>query len=180
MNKLMPTVAIAAILILAAGVGYLIFQNQRLIKQLAPSPQTAQNQAPQISTQTPTPITEKKIARKDVEKQIEDSINTKNYQAIKTYMTLPRVNFSLMSTECCEPMTPDEALTQLDYIEDGLPLNFDQQNATIQNLETKNPQLTNTFIGLSTGGEHLAAFTLDGNNKISAIQLSVSYKLYNQ
>ena len=95
-------------------------------------------------------------------------------------MAQPKVDFSLMSTECCEPMTPDEAAGQMDYISVGEPFNFDQQNTVIQNLKTKNPQLAQSFIGLSSKGEQLAAFTLDADNKISAIQLSVSYKLYTQ
>jgi len=168
------------VVILIAGLGYFIFQNQKLIKQLAPSPQTSPlAQSPQTQTQSPSPIA-KKITAKDVQEQITASLNSKNYQALVGYMAQPKVDFSLMSTECCEPMTPDEAAGQMDYISVGEPFNFDQQNTVIQNLKAKNPQLAQSFIGLSSKGEQLAAFTLDADNKISAIQLSVSYKLYTQ
>lgn len=84
-----------------------------------------------------------------------------------------------MSSECCEPQTPDEAVVQLSYINDGIPLDFNQQLETIKNLKNKNPQLADAFIGVSKTTEHLAAFYLDSQNRISAIQLSVSWKLYN-
>jgi len=180
MNKLLVSAVAIIILALVAGLGYFIFQNQKLISRLSPSPQTSSlAQSPQTQTQSPSP-TAKKITTKDIQEQITASVNSKNYQALAGYITLPKVNFSLMSTECCEPMTPDEAAAQMDYIAGGEPFTFDQQNPTIVSLKAKNPQLAQSFIGLSTGGEQLASFTIDANNKISSIKLSVSYKLYTQ
>ena len=75
-------------------------------------------------------------------------------------------------------MMPVEAVDQMSYIKNGIPMDFDQTNPIIVSLKSKNPQLAETFIGLSKNDEHLAAFTLDTQNKISAIQLSVSWKLY--
>jgi len=95
-------------------------------------------------------------------------------------MLTPKIDFSLMSSECCEPMTPQEASDQLSYIDKGIPLDFNQEADLVKNLKEKNSQLADTFIGISKNGEQLAAFTIDSQNKISAIQLAVTYKLYNQ
>lgn len=181
MSKLLIAIATVVVIALLAALGYFIFQNQKLIKQLSPSPKPSQlTQSPQTQPQSPSAQVEKKLTRQDIEKQVEASLNSKNYQALSGYMTTPKVNFSLMSTECCEPMTPNEAASQMNYIGGGEPFTFDQQNPTILNLKAKNPQLAQAFIGLSSAGEQLAAFTIDASNKISAIQLSISYKLYTQ
>ena len=180
-NKLLISIGAIVAVALIAGLGYFIFQNQRLAKQITPSPQTSPLvQSPQAQLPSPTPQVQKKLTLGDVEKQIEESVNSKNYQALIGYMVAPKVNFSLMSTECCEPMTPDEAASQMNYISGGESFTFNQQNSIIQNLKAKNPQLDKSYIGISTQGEQLAAFTIDASNKISAIQLSISYKLYTQ
>jgi len=180
LNKLLISIGAIVVVLLIAGLGYSIFQNQRLANQLTPSPQTSPlAQSPQTQTQNPSPVA-KKLTTKDVQEQITASVNSKNYQALASYMTQPKVNFSLMSTECCEPMTPDEAVSQMNYISGGEPFIFNQQDSTIQNLKSKNPQIDKSFIGISTQNEQLAAFTIDASDKISAIQLSISYKLYNQ
>ena len=181
MKKLQLFVLLLILVILATGIAYFIVQNQKLTKQLQSSSQPPTFlQSPQKEAQSPTPETKKKLTSKELEGQIEAAVNSKNYHALVGYMKQPKVNFSLMSSECCEPMIPDEAVDQMDYISQGLPFTFNQQNTTIQNLKTKNAQLADTFIGLSTVGEQTASFTIEGDNKISAIQLSISYKLYNQ
>lgn len=181
MNKPLLAAILVVCIILIAGLGYFIFQNQKLLKQLAPSPQNTpytQNAPKQAQNPSPEPV--KKLTLKDIEAQIEASLNSKNYQALTSYMVKPKINFTLMSTECCQPMTSDEAASQMSYVSGGEPFTFNQQNPSILNLKAKNPQLSAAFIGLSENGEQLAAFTIDADNKISAIQLSVSYMLYTQ
>lgn len=169
-------------MILIAGAGYLIFQNQQLIGKLAKSqvtPSPSVSSVPSQSSQpsfTPSP----KTSIKDVQQNIIDAVNSKNYAALATFMKTPKVNFLLMSTECCEPKTPDEAAEQMQYIAGGEPFDFSQQNPIIVNLKDKNSQLAGTFMGISKNGEQVVAFTIDTSNKISAIQLSISYKLYSQ
>lgn len=180
MTKLELYLSALIITILAVGVGYFIFQNQKLTRQIQSSPEVHVSPSPRTQAQSPTTQTKNKLTSKQTEEQITSAVNSKNYQALAGYMTQPKVNFSLMSSECCEPMSPEEAVEQMDYIAQGIPFTFDQQNTTIKNLKTKNPQLANTFIGLSTTGEQTASFALNDANKISAVQLSVSYKLYSQ
>lgn len=174
---------IPVVIILFAALGYFIFQNQKLISQLSSQTSSPSPSTPSVSPQpspspTPSPSPQKTAA--EVQENIEAAVNSRNLVALATYMTKPKVNFSLMSSECCEPMTPDEAVAQMSYIDEGVPMDFDQNNPTIKNLKAKNSQLAGSFIGISIGKEHLAAFSLNSENRISAIQLSVSWKLYNQ
>src|SRR3990167_9463229 len=113
----------------------------------------------------------------ELQENIKASVNSSNTQAMATYMTNP-VQVILQATECCGEQTPDEAVTQASYVEPGVPFNFDQQNETIKNLKTKNPELANTFVGISQNLEHLIAFTTNNQNKISQIRFSVSWKLF--
>lgn len=92
-----------------------------------------------------------------------------------------QVNVSLYATECCQPMSPQDAIEQLSYINEGIPFTFDQKNKDILNLKAKNPQLAVAFVGISQTKEHLLAFTIDElTYKITGIEMSVSWKLYNK
>jgi len=181
MKKLFISLAIIAAVIFAVAVGYLLFQNQKLITQLtqkSPSPSPAETvQKPQESPQ-PTPLSPPKLMTLlDLQENIKASVNSRNTQAMASYMTNP-VHVILQATECCGEQTPDEAVTQTSYVEPGVPFNFDQENKTIQNLKAKNPELAGTFIGISQNMEHLIAFTTNNQNKISQIRFSVSWKLF--
>lgn len=93
-------------------------------------------------------------------------------------MTDP-VNLILQATECCGPRTPDEAVNQMSYINEGIPFDFNQESETTKSLKAKNPELAEKYIGISTGTEHLIAFGINNQNKISDIRISVSWKLFN-
>ncbi len=183
MNKTLTTLLVVIVLILVAGGGYLIFQNQKLIKQLSkqePSPsQASLATSPQpsiVSSPSPSP----KLTLKNIQDNIQAAINSKNYQALVGYMQKPTVNFIIMSSSCCEPATPDEAATKLDYVKDGVPFDFNQNTTLVKTLKSKNERLTNAYIGIGQTKEQLVAFTLDSNNQITQIEVSISYKLYNQ
>ena len=173
-NFLIILVTIFAVL-LAVSI-YLLYLTGQLTKQNSTPSPTAIVQSSPSEQPTPTPIQNLALTRK----AIEENINDKNYQGLIPYMLTPKIDFFLMSSECCEPMTPQEASDQLSYIDEGIPLDFNQEADLVKNLKSKNPQLADTFIGISKNGEQLAAFTIDSQNKISAIQLAVTYKLYNQ
>jgi hypothetical protein len=167
--------------VLIAGLGYFVFQNQRLIKTLSgqsPSPASqVQAQSPEAEI-SPASSPSPQLTLAAVQNTIKTSIASKNFQALIPYME-PEVNFTLMSSECCPPMTAQEAASQMTYIEEGIPMDFNQNSEIVSVLKEKNPQLTGTFIGVSTSTEHSAAFTINAKNVIEAIQLSVSWKLYN-
>src|SRR3990167_7759121 len=179
MKKLFIVLVIFAAVIFAAAGGYLLFQNQKLTNQLtqqSPSPSPKETvQKPQESPQ-PTPST-KPMSLFELQENIKASVNSSNTQAMGSYMT-NHVQVILQATECCGEQTPDEAVAQASYVEPGMPFNFDQQNETIKNLKAKNPELANTFVGISQNLEHLIAFTTNNQNKISQIRFSVSWKLF--
>ncbi|OGD86077.1 hypothetical protein A2696_02635 [Candidatus Curtissbacteria bacterium RIFCSPHIGHO2_01_FULL_41_13] len=184
MNKAIPILLAIIVVILLAGGGYLIFQNQKLAKQLVkeesgPSSISLPQTSPSPSI-APSPSQSTKLTLKDIQENIKAAINSRNYQALIGYMKTPKVNFIIMSSSCCEPTTPDDAATKLDYIKDGVPFDFDQNTTLVKNLKAKNERLTNAYIGLSQNKEQLVAFTIDASNQITQIEVSVSYKLYNQ
>lgn len=172
MNKYLVATFIVLTTALVAGLGYFIFQNQKLIKTLAsPSPS-----AQKAQVESPTPS----LTKQQLEENIKDAINSKNFAALETYMTTPTVNFIIMSSECCQPQSAQDAIAQLDYIKDGIPMDFNQQNETIKNLKAKNSRLASAYVGISQSAEHLVAFTTSPQHKISQVEVSVSWKLYEQ
>ena len=186
MGKQFTFILIFLVIALLAAAGYLIFQNQKLIKQFtgqsaSPSPVTSPQVTPEsLPSPSPSPSPSPKNTISEVRENIEAAINSQNTQALAGYMQKPKVNFIIMSSSCCEPMTPDDAVFQLDYAKEGVPFDFNQNATLVKNLKSKNERLANAFIGLSKNKEHLVAFTLNSNNEISQIEVSVSYKPYNQ
>lgn len=179
MNKYVVGLLLIIVIILLGGLGFFILQNQKLIGQLSNEASTTETPALQTSqSPAPSPSPSPTMTKVQLQENIEAAVNTGNTQPLGTYMTTPKVNVSLMSTECCEPMTPDEAVLQMEYIKDGVPLDFNQNNPIVKNIKAKKPEFANSFIGVSKSGEQTAIFTIDANNKISAIQLSASYTFY--
>ncbi|OGE09297.1 hypothetical protein A3A60_04190 [Candidatus Curtissbacteria bacterium RIFCSPLOWO2_01_FULL_42_26] len=184
MNRAVPILLAIIVVILLTGGGYLIFQNQKLTKQFVkqepgpssiPSAQTSPS--PSIVS---SPSQSTKHTLKDIQENIKAAINSKNYQALAGYMKTPKVNFIIMSSSCCDPQAPDEAASQLDYIKNGVPFDFNQNSTLVNSLKAKNERLKDAYIGLSQTNEQLIGFTLDSSNQITQIEVSVSYKLYNQ
>lgn len=182
MKRTLIISAILAIIILSATTIFLLFQNQQLIGKLTNASQSPPaTPAATSSVNEPvsaSPSQNKSLNTKELQAVIKNSINSQNYDSLKEVLT-ENVSFALMSTECCGTISKQEAISQLDYINGGKPFDFNQQTQLVQDLKGNNAQLANSYIGLSQNGEHLAAFTI-ANGKINAIELSVSYKLYNQ
>lgn len=180
MRKYIIVALILVVIILATGAGYLIFQNQKLTRQFSklasPSPTLSHPQSTSpspVSLPTPSP----KLTAKEVQENIEAAVNSGNTAAIGTFTANP-VSVILQATECCGPKTPDEAVTQLAYVSEGAPFNFNQNLDLIKSLKIKNLELDGKFIGISQNKEHLVAFGLNADNRITDIRMSVSYKLF--
>lgn len=183
MNRKLIYINFAVIALLALGLVYLVFQNDRIMDNIAPSTveRAEQSQSPQPSpefpVQTPNP-SPKTLTLQDTQAAILDLTNDTAREPLKEYMA-EQISVLLYATECCQPMSKTDAIEQIDYINEGLPITFDQNNTTIVNLKAKNPQLANTYIGISQTKEHSIAFTIDpATNKITKIKMSVSWKLY--
>ena len=143
-NKYLAGVFILLTLALVIVLGYFIFQNQKLIKTLSstsPSPTAGAEPTKSSPSSSPSPSPSPTLTKAQLEANIKDAINSKNFYALEGYMTTPTVNFLIMSSECCQPQSPQDAINQLSYIEDGIPMDFNQQNATIKDLKSKNSRL---------------------------------------
>ncbi len=161
-------------------------QNQKLTSQLAKSPQT------QIATElSPTPSASqttivqslpspKVKTLKDVQDALIANTNIKDHSAILPLLKTDTVNFIVMSSGCCPPKTAKDALDSLNYIDDGIPFDFEQNSTLVKTLKSKNERLTNAFIGLSKNKEQLVAYTIDDKNQVTQIEVSASYKFYTQ
>lgn len=177
--KIIIGLLIVLVLIGAGTAGYFIFQNQKLMDNISStSPQPISTPIVSASASpiltSPSPLLN---SLEEVTAAIETSLNSTDASGL-TDFTKDTVFVTLMSTECCGEVSQSEALDQLTYVSTGEPFNFDQTTNLIQNLKAKNIQLADTHIGISIAGEQLVAFTLDSNNVISKIQLSVSHQLY--
>lgn len=183
MSKVFLVATIAAIV---AGASVFLY-----IKYTSPS--ASQNSNPQIAERSPQPAssasTEPKlsptpttgITLKDTQNAINATINKEDRSPLLPFFQKTDVAFALYASDCCPPQSAQDAIKQLVYIDAGLPMTFNQENAIIKNLKAKNPQLSESFVGISTTNEHLLAFTIDDKTHlIKAIQMSVSYKLYTQ
>lgn len=186
MSKLTTYVLIAILVILTVGIGYFIFQNQKLIKNLnkeqrldtsyqSPSPIKSPEEQPKNSPSQPS---SKQLTLEETREAITTYTNLKKHEGLIPFMVKPNISVVLYASECCQPMTPVDATKQLDYINEGIPFDFNQTTDRVKNLKAKNPQLENTYIGISKDKEYLIAYTLDNNNLISKFEMSVSWKLY--
>lgn len=184
MGKNFSLILVILVIILLLGIGYFIFQNQKLISRLSsqtssPSPSVpSQPAGPSQPSLSPSPSPSPYLTRLSTQNAIKTNIVSKNYQGLVAYMTDP-ANLILQATECCGPRTPDEVVNQMSYINEGIPFDFNQESETTKNLKAKNPELAEKYIGISTITEHLIAFGINNQNKISDIRISVSWKLFN-
>ena len=184
MGRNLVYILVGLIIILLATVGYFIFQNQQLLSQVTKQG-TSPSQAPSITSPTPQTDSSPSLASPSptltlakLQENIEAAINSQNFAALTTYMTNP-VQVILQATECCPDQTPSEAHEQLNYIKEGIPFDFDQITPTVKNLKSKNPELASQFIGIAKSKEHLVAFNITAENKIDAIRMAVTWKLFN-
>jgi len=183
-NKYVQIAIIILLTAAVAGAGYLIYQNQKLIKQVGNQVNTSvptntsslddENISPQPSINPSPQLLNLEITQN----AIKTNINAQNYEGLISYMTSPTISVILQASECCGPQTQSEAISQLTYINEGLPLNFNQDSDIIKNLKAKNPELSQKYIGISIPKEHLVAFGINSENKIADIRLSVSWKLF--
>lgn len=132
--------------------GYFIFQSQKnldsRIENATPATQSSEtNASPKASGLTVSPSPESLTLTITQAKILEFS-NTTNRNAFEKYFA-KNVIVTIYSSDCCQPMSAAEAIKKLDYINEGMPVTFDQNNTTIVNLKAKNEQLVGTYMGIS-------------------------------
>lgn len=182
MNKRV-TFLITIVVLVAVGLVYFVFQNQKKLKdtgtQIVPNNSTQDEKITQPSPSAAVSPTPSALTQSEVLELIKKSSNNTDHSAILPYLSKSKVNFIIMSSSCCEPKTPQEAADSLNYIDPGIPFEFDQNSKVVKTLKEKNDRLKNTYIGISQTKEHLIAYTLNFKNEITQIEVSVSWKLYN-
>lgn len=162
--------------LVGAGIYFFLSPNLKKNGDIQPSEQPSPQQTPS-PRQSPAG-SQQIISKTQTENAIKTNVNAGNFLGLVPYATKPTVSYTIMSSECCEPQNPETLTQKLETLQDALPLDFNQNAESVKNLKSKNPQLAEAYIGISTKGEQLAAFYIDDQNLISSIQLSVSWKLY--
>jgi len=178
--------AIVAVLIIAAlGGAYFLGKGGFGSSKPTSTPQpTTVTQAVSSSTPSPTvssaQMEQPKANASAVIANIQDGVTSKNYAALASYMVNP-VGVVLYASECCAPQTPDKAAAQLEYLNSATPpWNFQDSNPIAAQLRAKSDFFKNaTVIGTASNG-YSVGFTLNDQNKISAIVLVADYKLITQ
>ncbi|OGD84218.1 hypothetical protein A2165_03590 [Candidatus Curtissbacteria bacterium RBG_13_40_7] len=183
MSRNIVIISIIVLVFLLIGASYLIYKKPSatsMPSDQSPSASPISIVQSPLATSSQAPI----LTLALTQNAIKNNINAKNYQGLIPYMT-NKVNVSLQATECCGEKTPDEAVSQMSYIDEGIPLDFDQSSELIRNLKSKNPLLSDKFIGVSTTNigasttkEYLIAFTINNQDKISEVLMAVSWKLF--
>lgn len=113
-----------------------------------------------------------------VQTVIRDLVNAKNYHGLKTYMTSPAVLVTLASSDCCGNLTPEDAASQIAYLNSGVPFEFNQEASQVKTLKARNSKLSKLFIGASTKNQMVVSFGLSEKGLIEEIEMAASYELY--
>lgn len=184
MNKTIVILLVLIILNLTLGLGYFIFLNQKNLNSKteanAPTtqqPETLASPSPSGLKVSPSP---EAITLASTQAKILELSNTTNRATFEKYFA-KTVNVTIYASDCCQSMPTVDAIKKLEYINEGMPITFDQNNTTIVNLKAKNEQLAGTYMGLSQTKEQVVAYKINPvTNLIESVFMSVSWKLLNQ
>jgi len=122
---------------------------------------------------TPTPAATQSAIQSDIMSAIED----KTYNSLVSHMT-PSVMFEIESSEGLPAATPEEAVTNLDYLDTAVaPWNFDQNDPVILSVKDANPdEYGPLYVGIASN-DMMVAFGFDEMDKINLIKVAATYKL---
>lgn len=168
-------VATLIVILIAIG-GYLLGKGTSDRAGVLPSPiptiDTSLN-APDAFEPLSTPTPQIISTNQD---NIEASIVSRNYAALEGAMVNP-ISVRLEASECCEPMTPENAVEQLAYLDTAEGTWDFNKEEIISDLAASFPEnYSNAIVGISSDN-YLVAFQLNENNQIIKISLAVDYNL---
>lgn len=150
--------------------------NQAPVVSQAPTP--AQTQTEQvILTPTPSEETSKFVNPSATIENIKASVESKNYAALEGYMT-NKVSVILYASECCGLISKQEAVSQMDYLNNGkAPWDFSDNNPIAQKLETADPEnFKGNIIGIASNGTTVS-FHLNDEFLVDRVFMVIDYKL---
>lgn len=181
MKKFLAGVGVTlALVLLIAGAYYLGSQNLLPFPSASPSPSPTASLVPNPSPFTPiepSPTPSATPSQSQTRDNIIAAIESQNTAALDGLMATT-VQVRLEATECCGPLTPADAIAQLDYLNPAVNWDFDPSNPTIQALNTQVPTYygPDHIVGVAANG-YTIGIELDADGLISAISMSVHYDL---
>ncbi|GEM_PF-5882610 len=184
MNKL-TVILLTIIIITVTTLGFffskskaLLYDNQNTEKfdrEVSVFPSSSPKDLSSSPSAAPSPPN---LNKAQLETVIRNQINAKNYISLTNYMKTPSVEVTLMSTDCCGSLSPEETATQMGYINNGVPFEFNQNSPEVTNVKKSNAKFNGYFLGVSTKNEQIIGFSINNSNQIEKIEMSQSYKLY--
>ncbi len=104
-------------------------------------------------------------------------ISNKDYKQLEIFMVDP-VSVRIEASGCCQPMTPAEAIVQMEYLDSAeSPWNFDQENVIVFGLKSSYPEhYGNAVVGISEDG-YVVALQLNEDNEIAKVSMATDYEL---
>ncbi|MGE0229840.1 MAG: hypothetical protein AB7I38_07745 [Dehalococcoidia bacterium] len=99
-----------------------------------------------------------------------EALNTRDYATIAARMA-PVVSFTIESTGCCVPGTPDSVVGNLSWLNQGTPpWSFDQSHPRVVSIKSRYASTHGgSMMAFSTNGI-IAAFWFDEAGRIEAIR----------
>lgn len=129
--------------------------------------------SPGTNEQTPTITPSSPQASED---NLEAVVVSKNYAALEGVMANP-VSVRLEATECCGLLAPEEAVEQMDYLNNATGIWDFSESEITQGLAASYPEnYGNAIIGISSDN-YVVAFQLNQSGQISKISIAANYKL---
>jgi hypothetical protein len=96
----------------------------------------------------------------------------KSYATLKEYME-PEVEVIIAATECCGTIPAEQAITQLDYLNNGLPpWTFDDSNPKVTTVRNNHPGYQPAVVGVAFNN-YSVIFGMSQTNRIEKIRLAV-------
>lgn len=181
MNKL-TAVLLAILIITVALLAYFFSKNKDLLYPTSKQPTF--NREISVPSASPLEATSSPVAsppnlnQSQVQTVIRNLVNAKNYKGLIPYIKTPTVQLTLTSSDCCGELSVEDAVTQMGYLNNGVPFEFNQEADLARKVKERNPIFNSYFIGVSTINEQAVAFKLNSNAQIEEIQMAASYKLY--
>lgn len=178
MSKLILIIIALLVIICIVAVGVIAY------KTVLSSNNASKNQKQQSQTETlsPTPSDSEESPSPtpspfDIQTAIESAVSNKTYDSLIPYMA-ESVQFEIEASEGIGPVTPDQAVVNLAYLNNAIsPWTFDQADPRMIQIKTQNAQeYESLFIGIASN-DTMAAFGTNLDNQINIIKVAANYNL---
>ena len=173
-NYFLGIFSVLILLLVVGGVCFIVPQKHTSNLQEVSIAPSATNDSPLTTLPPPTSQAQPQV---DVSEQVIAAITSKNTQALEGYMA-DTVQVRLEASGCCGPVTKAEAVSQLSYLDPAVGWDFNPANQILIDLAAAVPDYYGVgwIVGVASN-EYLVSFKLNGQGKIEAYNLAVTYKL---